>query len=201
MERTSAKSMRRLFLASNNAHKAAELAAMAQGMFDVRLAKELDPKVTWDECGSTCLENARIKAKTVRALTNACVLADDSGLEVRALGGAPGVYSSRYAGVDGDDAANNAKLLTAMHAIPLPEREARFVCVLYFIDENGKEWSFEGSCEGLILEERRGTGGFGYDPLFLVAGTSQTMAELSSEEKNRVSHRRQAFDLFLKKVT
>jgi XTP/dITP diphosphohydrolase len=201
MDKASAKPRRLIYLASNNAHKAQELTAMARGMFDVRLAKELDPHVQWDETGSTCLENARIKAKVVRSLTNAAVLADDSGLEVDALGGAPGVYSSRYAGRDGDDAANNAKLLRELASTPEKDRKARFVCVLYFIDEQGREQSFEGSCPGSILMAARGEGGFGYDPLFLVDGHGKSMAELSPDEKNAVSHRRRAFDIFLKAVT
>jgi len=156
MSQASAKPLRRIYLASNNAHKAEELAAMAQGMFDVRLAKELDPNVQWDESGSTCLENARIKAMVVKGLTNAAVLADDSGLEVAALDGAPGVYSSRYAGKDGDDAANNAKLLRELASVPEKDRMARFVCVLYFIDEEGREQSFKGACHGSILMATRG---------------------------------------------
>lgn len=201
MDKASAKPRRLIYLASNNAHKAQELTAMAQGLFDVRLAKELDPHVQWDETGSTCLENARIKAKVVRSLTSAAVLADDSGLEVNALGGAPGVHSSRYAGRDGDDAANNAKLLREMASIPAGERQARFVCVLYFIDEQGREQSFEGACPGSILMSARGEQGFGYDPLFLVDGLDQSMAELPADKKNAVSHRRQAFDFFLQAVT
>jgi XTP/dITP diphosphohydrolase len=201
MDNGSAKPPRIIYLASNNAHKAQVLAALASGLFEVRLAKELDPHVQWDESGSTCLENARIKAMVVKKLTSAAVLADDSGLEVEALGGAPGVYSSRYAGLDGDDAANNAKLLRELSAIPDEGRKARFVCVLHFIDEQGRESSFEGACDGSILTARRGEGGFGYDPLFLVEGLGKSMAELSTDEKNAVSHRRRAFDAFLKAVT
>lgn len=200
MDQPSAKPLRRLYLASNNAHKAAELAAMAHGVFEVRLAKELNPAIDWDESGTTFLENARIKAQTVRQLTHACVLADDSGLEVAALGGSPGVYSSRYAGVDGNDSANNAKLLGALQGVPTAERSARFVCVLVFIDEDGRESSFEGICQGTILHAGRGQEGFGYDPLFLVDGTDRSMAQLPSEEKNSLSHRRRAFDAFLKAV-
>lgn len=201
MDNPSAKPMRLIYLASNNAHKAQELAAMAHGLFDVRLAKELDPNISWEESGTTCLENARIKAMVVKQLTNAAVLADDSGLEVAALGGAPGVYSSRYAGRDGDDVANNAKLLRELATVPEKDRAARFVCVLYFIDEKGREQSFEGACHGSILLAGRGEGGFGYDPLFLVDGLGKSMAELSATEKNAVSHRRRAFDTFLKAVT
>jgi XTP/dITP diphosphohydrolase len=201
MDKASAKPPRLIYLASNNAHKAQELTAMAQGRFDVRLAKELDPHVQWDESGATCLENARIKAKVVKKLTDAAVLADDSGLEVHALGGAPGVYSSRYAGREGDDSANNAKLLQELRAVPDKDRMARFVCILYFIDEHGQESFYEGACDGSILTAKRGHAGFGYDPLFLVQGLGKSMAELSPEEKNAVSHRRRAFDSFLKAGT
>lgn len=189
-----------LYLASNNRHKAEELMAMAGGRFDVRLAKELDPNVAWDETGTTFVANARIKAETVRRLTKAAVLADDSGLEVDALDGAPGVYSSRYAGKDGDDAANNAKLLRELAGVPDEKRGARFVCTLYFIDEDGNAQTFRGECPGVILHAARGGKGFGYDPLFKVAGDGRAMAEMSENEKNAVSHRSRAVQAFLATV-
>lgn len=189
-----------LYLASNNRHKAEELTAMTGGLFDVRLAKELDPNVSWDETGETFVANARIKAETVRRLTSAAVLADDSGLEVDALGGAPGVHSSRYAGTDGDDAGNNAKLLLALADVPDDRRTARFVCTLYFVDEQGHVQTFRGECRGTILRAKRGAKGFGYDPLFLVDGDGRTMAEMPEADKNAVSHRSRAVAAFLAAV-
>ena len=119
------------------------------------------------------------------------MLADDSGLEVNALDGAPGVFSSRYAGEHGDDAANNAKLLRELSETPDEERTARFVCTLVFLDENGDETDAHGSVEGRIGHEERGDHGFGYDPLFLaeIFDFERTLAEALPEEKNAISHR------------
>jgi XTP/dITP diphosphohydrolase len=185
-----------LYLASNNRHKAEELGAMLGDRFEVRLARELVPGITWNEDGETFLANASIKAQAVRAHTRSPVLADDSGLIVDVLGGAPGVHSSRYAGLDGDDAANNAKLLREVAGFPVAALTARFVCTLYFVDSQGKGHAFTGDCRGHIVRAARGAHGFGYDPLFEVAGTGRTMAELSAAEKNALSHRRAAFDAF-----
>lgn len=197
---------RTLYLASNNHHKLQELQALLMASshgpaWDLRLARELNPHLEWDEIGTTFAENAAIKARAVKALTNAAVLADDSGLEVEALNGAPGIYSSRYGGLDGDSAANNAKLLTALQDVGAGKRAARFVCVLCFIDEAGREVFFRGECSGQILLEARGRQGFGYDPLFLVDGYQQTMAEMSEDLKNSISHRRRAIDAFLRNLT
>jgi len=186
-----------LYLASNNAHKGEELKAMLGAAFDVRLARELVPDITWNETGETFLDNARIKAEALRLYTSASILADDSGLQVNALSGAPGVHSSRYAGEDGNDLANNTKLLGALRDVPTARRQARFVCVLYYINASGEAHSFRGECPGRIAEEPRGTGGFGYDPLFIVDATGgKSMAELTAAEKNELSHRRKAFDCF-----
>ena len=135
---------------------------------------------------------ARAAAEAVRAAgLTAAVLADDSGLAVDALDGAPGVYSSRYAGADGDDGANNAKLLAELAAVPDGERTARFVCTLVFMDEDGTETVARGTIEGAIGREARGGEGFGYDPLFLpeAFGGAHTLAEVSQAEKNAISHR------------
>jgi XTP/dITP diphosphohydrolase len=191
----------RLYLASNNPHKAEELGAMlaaAGSAWEVRLARELVPGIAWDESGETFLANARIKAEALRRHTDAAVLADDSGLVVQALGGAPGVHSSRYAGKDGDDAANNAKLLQALSGVPAPRRQAKFVCTLYYVAPGGAARSFTGECPGSIAFAPKGAHGFGYDPLFLVDGAAgQTMAELPAAAKNALSHRRRAFDAFV----
>ncbi len=194
--------MRTLYLASNNRHKLDELAAMLGPRFRVLLARDLDPATSWDESGATFEANARIKAMVVRRQLearglSAAVLADDSGLEVLALGGAPGVISSRYAGKDGDDVANNRKLLKDLEGVPAARRAARFVCVLCFVDEEGVESYFRGTCEGRIVENTdaaRGEHGFGYDPLFLVGEGGRTLAEMTADEKNGVSHRRHAVE-------
>jgi len=123
-------------------------------------------------------------------------LADDSGLEVDALDGAPGVWSARYAGEPCDDGANNRKLLGALAGVPDDRRTARFRCALVFVDADGTRLVAEGACEGRIGHAPRGSGGFGYDPLFLVAddAAGRTMAELAPDEKNRISHRARALD-------
>ena len=168
---------------------------MLQGSgWDVRAAAELDPLISWNETGKTFVENARIKARAVRCYTEQAVLADDSGLCVDALCGAPGVYSSRFAGEKGSDQDNIVKLLGLLKNVPPPERRARFVCCLVYIDASGCEYVFEGKVEGAIAHELRGIGGFGYDPVFLVEGMTHTMAELDPAEKNRLSHRYRAFE-------
>ena len=148
-----------------------------------------------EETGATYEENARIKAQAAwLAERPLAVLADDSGLEVDALGGAPGVHSARYAGERAADIGNVEKLLDALKDVPWERRTARFVCTIVFIDEKGVEIVSQGTCEGVIALEPRGTLGFGYDPVFLPDEETswRTMAELTSEEKNRISHRGRA---------
>ena len=144
------------------------------------------------EDGLTFAENAEKKAATIARLTGRLTLADDSGLEVAVLGGEPGVHSARYAGADADDAANNRKLLAALAAIPPAQRAAAFVCVMALCAADGSCRTFAGRLEGEIISEARGTEGFGYDPLFVVAGQQRTLAEIPLDEKNRISHRAQA---------
>ena len=144
------------------------------------------------EDGLTFAANAEKKAATIARLTGRLTLADDSGLEVAALGGAPGIHSARYAGGDADDAANNRKLLAAMAALPPAQRVAAFVCVMALCAPDGSCRTFAGRLEGEIILEARGMEGFGYDPLFVVAGQQRTLAEIPLEEKNRISHRAQA---------
>ncbi|OJF16352.1 MAG: non-canonical purine NTP pyrophosphatase [Bacillaceae bacterium G1] len=141
------------------------------------------------EDGRTFEENARKKAEALFDWTKRPVLADDSGLEVDALDGRPGVYSARYAGEGATDGQNIAKLLAELQGVPAGRRQARFRCVLVFILDEGRQLVAEGTCEGIILEKPRGDGGFGYDPVFFVPALGKTMAELSAEEKNRISHR------------
>jgi XTP/dITP diphosphohydrolase len=145
------------------------------------------------EDGKSFLENALKKGRTVAEVTGEVVLADDSGLEVDALGGAPGIYSARYAGNDADDLQNNRKLLHDLKGVPTANRGAAFRCVLVLYPPNGRYEFFEGRWEGRIAEELVGKGGFGYDPLFFLPGEKMTVSQLPPEVKNRVSHRAQAF--------
>jgi XTP/dITP diphosphohydrolase len=144
------------------------------------------------EDGDDFAANARKKAETIAQLTGRPCLADDSGLVVDALHGAPGVHSARYAGVQGDDAANNARLLQELAEVPVGRRQAAFCCVMALCRPGRETSLFEGRVDGCILPAPRGDGGFGYDPLFLVDGCERTMAELPLAEKNRLSHRGQA---------
>ena len=155
-------------IATNNAHKVEEIeSALSFKGWEFKTLKEAGIVSNPEETGTTFVENARIKAKAAHEISGLATLADDSGLIVDALDGAPGVYSSRYSGEEGNDAANNAKLLRELSHIPAEDRSARFACSLVFIDEDGSETVAEGFIEGSIGFEERGDGGFGYDPLFL----------------------------------
>jgi XTP/dITP diphosphohydrolase len=186
-------------LASRNRGKLAEIAelmkeACAAGAFKLVTIDELAPDAELREDGDTFEANALAKARQAAAATGRPALADDSGLEVDALSGAPGVYSARYAGLPSDDARNNRKLLEALRDVPAEGRRGRFRCVAAFVDPaRGIELVRAGACEGEILGSPRGAGGFGYDPLFQVPGLGKTMAELDMERKNQLSHRAIAF--------
>ena len=147
-----------------------------------------------EENGKSFAENAMLKAETVWNVTRSWVLADDSGLEVDYLNGAPGIYSARYAGEEKNDKENNHKLLEALKGVSFAKRGAAFRCVLALIEPNGKKLLFEGVCYGKIAETEKGKGGFGYDPLFFLPTHNQTMAELPEKEKNIISHRAKAME-------
>ena len=181
----------RWVVATANAHKVHELAALFDG-FAVELVPRPPGVAMPEETGTTFLANARIKARAVAQATGEIALADDSGLEVDALGGDPGVFSARYAGEDASDADNNAKLLAELSGIHGPNRRARFRCVLALVAPDGKELTADGRCEGFVLDAERGAGGFGYDPLFRPEGDTRALAEYSDEEKNAISHRGRA---------
>lgn len=184
---------RTIVVATGNMHKLTEIEAiLSQVLPDTRFVAlgQLGDFEDPEETGATFLENALIKAEAAVAQTGLSAIADDSGLVVDALGGEPGVYSARYAGVHGDDAANNEKLLEKMADVADGERTARFMSVIALVDASGVVRSGTGACEGVIGREGRGDHGFGYDPLFLPADTpGKTMAELAPEEKNAISHR------------
>lgn len=189
----------RVVVATRNRGKLRELlpllAEAALG-FELVTIDDIAPDAELREDALTFEENALAKARQAAAATGLPALADDSGLEVDALGGAPGVHSARYAGVGASDSANNAKLLEALREIPPARRTARFRCLAAFVEPaRGLALTRAGTCEGRLLEAPRGTGGFGYDPLFLVRtrGVELTMAELGLDEKNRLSHRAAAF--------
>jgi len=145
-----------------------------------------------EETGSTLEENARLKAVSLARITGLPTLAEDSGLEVAALGGAPGVLSARFAGVEKDYRANNEKLLALLAGVE--DRRARFRTVAVLALPDGRTWMTEGVLEGEIALAPRGSGGFGYDPLFIPLGETRTLAELAPEEKDRISHRRRALE-------
>ena len=186
--------MKRLILATRNAHKVEELQELLPEFEVVALDVVPDaPEV--EETGVTFEENAALKAVAISEMTTDWVLADDSGLEVDALGGEPGVYSARYAGTHGDDAGNNAKLVRELE--DEEERSARFRCVLALAEKGEVLGTFAGAVEGRIQKEATGEGGFGYDPLFVPEGHEQSFAELGAEVKNGMSHRRRAVDELL----
>ena len=146
------------------------------------------------ETGKTFEENAVIKATTIAKKTGMPTLGDDSGLEVDALDGQPGVYSARFAGAKANDSANNTKLLTLLKDIPVEQRNARFVCSIAFATPDELVGTVNGTCDGVIGEYPRGDGGFGYDPLFIVRDYNMTFAELNQDIKNKISHRAKALN-------
>jgi len=186
--------MREIIVATTNQGKVKEL-AMALANLPVKLISltELGEKLPEaEETGETFLANAVLKATHYALCTGKACLADDSGLEVDALDGAPGVYSARYAGMGATDAECNKKLLANLVGIEPNKRTARFRCVLAYIDPDGTLLTAEGVCEGVILTEAKGHGGFGYDPIFYITKLGKTLAEIAPEEKNALSHRGQA---------
>jgi XTP/dITP diphosphohydrolase len=183
-----------IFLASSNAGKLREYRELAAGhAVYVNLLPEFGGLPEFDETGESFGENTAGKALHYSRLAQGLVFADDSGLVVPALGGAPGIYSARYAGPGATSAQRNAKLLEEMRGLGDGQREARFVCVIALAERGGVSAIVSGAAEGRILEEPRGGGGFGYDPIFLLPELGRTFAELSPEEKNQWSHRGRAF--------
>ncbi len=179
-----------LVLASGNQGKIAEFQRLLEGLeIQVHSMKEYPEIGDIVEDGTTFAENALIKARTVCQATGKAALADDSGLMVDALDGAPGIYSARFAGEQHDDGANNAKLLRLLQDVQDGARSGKFFCAIAIVLPDGREYTVEGTCPGVILRELKGQGGFGYDPLFYVPEMGKTFAELSMEEKNRISHR------------
>ena len=194
--------MKKIILASDNAHKLEEIRRyFKEAAIPAEIIPLRDSGFSGEivEDGETFEENALIKARTVALATGCAAIADDSGLEVDALHGAPGVYSARFAGVHGDDNANNAKLLQELDGIPDCKRTARFVSVICVYREDGASVSVRGTAEGLILTEKKGRGTFGYDPLFYYPPFGKTFAEMDGSEKNSISHRGNALALLMEK--
>ena len=193
--------MKKIILASINSHKVEEIKNILKDInIEVKSLKEENIDIDIIEDGTTFEENAMKKAKGIadylklRGEENFIVMADDSGIEVDYLNGAPGVYSARYAGEHGNDDMNNEKLLRELKDVPEDKRTGRFVCQIVLVDSNNKELSIRGEVEGKILKEINGAGGFGYDPLFYYEPLNKSFGELSSEEKNKVSHRAKALN-------
>ena len=186
--------MKELLLASNNLGKVREI---SQALSDLNLKilslRDLEEQIQVEEDGKTFLENARKKAREVGLRAQKLTLADDSGLEVEALGGLPGVESANFARKGASDKENNEKLLKLLEGVPFEKRKARFRCIMVLFDpfEDFEEW-VEGSIEGFILDQPRGEYGFGYDPLFFIPELGKTLAELPLEVKNSISHRGKA---------
>lgn len=180
----------RLILATRNAHKTAEIRSMIGDRYEVLDVTAFPALPEIEETGTTFLENARLKAEGISREIAGLVLSDDSGLEVDALDGAPGVWSSSYGGEEGNHPKNNERLLREMAG--KSDRSARFRCTMVLAENGETLASFEGTVEGSILSERRGSGGFGYDPMFVPTGHEGTFSELGNEVKNQLSHRSRA---------
>jgi len=188
--------VRKLVVATRNPKKRQELAALLRDMPVEVLGLDAFPGAPEvEETGATFADNARLKAEAAARHTGLWAIADDSGLEVDALGGRPGVFSARFAGPGATDAANNELLLTLLEGVPPEKRQARFRCAIAIASPQGETWVDEGVCEGVIALTPRGDGGFGYDPLFVVPELGKTFAELGESVKNRISHRARALSL------
>ena len=192
----------KIVFASGNEHKVKEVRKILgecplAADFEILSLKDIGFDADIVEDGETFEENALIKARTVAKLGYPC-FADDSGLMVDALDGAPGIYSARYTGIHGTDEDNNALLLKNLENVPDAERTARYACAIACAMPDGREFAVIDYCEGIILREYKGTGGFGYDPLLYVKEYNKTLAEVTPEEKHAISHRGKALRLFAK---
>ncbi|MDZ5255096.1 XTP/dITP diphosphatase [Clostridium sp. LIBA-8841] len=199
--------MKRFILASNNAHKIKEIKEILKDFdFEILSLKEAGIDIDVEEDGKTFEENSFKKADEIRKYLDSqgecdfIVMADDSGLEVEYLNGEPGIYSARYAGEHGNDAKNNEKLLNELKGIKEENRKANFICVIVAVTDKGEKIVAEGKSYGIILEELSGNEGFGYDPLFFVPEYKKTFAEMTSDEKNAISHRGRALEKLKSKL-
>lgn len=185
-----------ILLATRNRHKTREIQTMLGEGVLVTDATQIDYLPEIEETGVTFEENAKLKAEGISRCIEGLILADDSGLEVDALGKEPGVYSARYAGVECTDEMNTVLVLKKMEGVPHGQRTARFRCVLVVAEGGRMLASFDGTVEGILATEIRGGGGFGYDPIFIPLGYDQSFGELSSDTKHTMSHRSRALQQF-----
>ena len=193
--------MKEVIIATKNKGKAKEFAEILAPLgFEVKTLLDLPSAPDIEETGETFVENALLKAEEMAKRLGKTVIADDSGLEIDALDGRPGVYSARYAGEDKDDDANIRKVLQELDGVPDEKRTARFRAVLAMVTPGKEPLIVEGTCEGMILSEKRGTNGFGYDPIFYVPEKGKTMAEMTPEEKNSISHRGKAIQMLKEQI-
>lgn len=183
--------MKELILASNNAHKVEEIKSILED-YSILTLKDINYTEEIVEDGTTFEENALIKARTICKYSGKTAISDDSGLSVDLLDGRPGVYSARYSKEQTDE-KNIEKVLLELNG---QKSKAKFVSVIALVKPNGTELTFRGECHGEIIFEKRGTNGFGYDPIFYVPSLDKTFAELSSEQKNSISHRKQSLEKF-----
>jgi len=193
--------MKKLLIATNNQGKVIEIKKIFKGIYDeVYSFKDLEIELETIEDGNTFLENARKKAYEGFKEVGYDTLADDSGLCVDALNGAPGIYSSRFAGENATDSDNNKLLVQKLEGVPLPRRTGRFVCSLCLVRVDKPEITAKGEVKGVLISESKGTNGFGYDPHFYVEDYDMTMAQLSSDIKNSISHRAKALMSLKQKI-
>lgn len=192
-----------IVISTGNAHKLEEIGAILKDLdYNIHSLKDVNlDNLYIEENGKTFEHNALIKARTVAKLTNMITIADDSGLEVDAIGKKPGIYSARYAGENATDEENREKLLKALKNTPISHRTGRFVCCIAVVFPDGKEFVVRGTCEGTIAFEEKGKNGFGYDSLFIVDKYNKTFAELPSTVKNAISHRARALDLMKEELS
>lgn len=192
-----------IVISTGNAHKLEEIGAILRDLdYNIYSLKDVNlGNLDIEENGKTFEHNALIKARTVAKLTNKITIADDSGLEVDAIGKKPGIYSARYAGENATDEENREKLLKALKNTPISHRSGRFVCCIAVVFPDGKEFVVRGTCEGTIAFEEKGKNGFGYDSLFLVDNYNKTFAELPSAVKNGISHRAKALELMKEELS
>ena len=190
----------KLIIASNNSHKIGEIKKILSDKFDEILSlREAGIDHETVEDGTTFMENALKKAREISEISGECALADDSGICVDALGGAPGIFSARFAGEHGNDEKNNELLLEKLRGVT--DRSAHYTAAIALVYPDGKEVTSEGYMYGKIIHVPRGTGGFGYDPLFVLDGEERTVAQMTPEEKNAVSHRANALAGLLTKLS
>ncbi|KNY27124.1 XTP/dITP diphosphatase [Pseudobacteroides cellulosolvens] len=193
--------MKKFIVATKNKGKINEISEILKDFpYEVLSMESVGINLDIEETGSTFEENALIKAREINRITGEIVMADDSGLEVDFLNGAPGIYSARFAGENATDEEKNKKLLNMLNDVPFDKRGARFVCVIAVVFPDGTSFTVKGTCEGYISHEPKGANGFGYDPIFYVPEYQMTTAQMASEMKHMISHRGKALRLMVNEL-